>query len=199
MREEILLKRLRAGDTSAMDDLVRLYYPEILRYCKWHAPDAYLAEDAAQETFLKAIKYFGRCGFSGKLRNFLYKIAGNTCIDLYRSKGRDYVPLEEMNTKIICEEPGVDEAEERIYIRELIRKLEPSTQEIVILRFGQELKLREIADIMGMPMRTVQSKLRAALKELKSQLVTDMHSFTKSGHIGAPMKGGESDGKRYGK
>ncbi len=109
------------------------------------------------------------------------------------------MPLEEMNTKIICEEPGVDEAEERIYIRELIRKLEPSTQEIVILRFGQELKLREIADIMGMPMRTVQSKLRAALKEIKAQLVTDMHSFTKSGHIGAPMKGGESDGKRYGK
>lgn len=170
MREEILLKRLRAGDVSAMDELVRMYYPEILRYCKWHAPDAYLAEDAAQETFLKAIKYVGRCGFSGKFRNFLYKTAGNTCIDLYRSKGRDYVPLEEMNTEILYTEPGFEETAEQIFIRELVRKLEPSVQEIVILRFGQDLKLREIADIMGMPMRTVQSKLKAALKKIKTQL-----------------------------
>ncbi len=170
MREEILLKRLRALDASAMDEMVRMYYPEILRYCKWHAPDVYLAEDAAQETFLKAIKYFGRCGFSGKLRSFLYKIAGNTCIDLYRSKGQDYVPLEEMNTEIMYAEPGFQEAAEQIYIRELVRKLEPSTQKIVILRFGQDLKLREIADIMGMPMRTVQSKLKAALKEIKAQM-----------------------------
>lgn len=182
MREEILLKRLRAGDASAMDELVRMYYPEILRYCKWHAPDVHLAEDAAQETFLKAIKYLGRCGFSGKFRNFLYKIAGNTCIDLYRSRGRAPVPLEEVNADISYAEQGFEEAADQLFIKELVRKLEPSSQEIVILRFGQDLKLREIAGIMDMPMRTVQSKLRAALKELKTQL----------------MKGGEADGKRYG-
>ena len=79
-------------------------------------------------------------------------------------------------------EQGFEEAADQLFIKELVRKLEPSAQEIVILRFGQDLKLREIAGIMDMPMRTVQSKLRAALKELKTQL----------------MKGGETDGKRYG-
>lgn len=181
MREEILLKNLQAGDASAMDELVRMYYPEILRYCMWHAPDVHLAEDAAQETFLKAIKYLGGCRFSGKFRSFLYKIAGNICIDLYRSRRRDNVPLEGMNNELCYAEQGFEEAADQMFIRELVRKLEPSVQEIVILRFGQDLKLREIADIMGIPMRTVQSKLRMALKEMKLEL----------------MKGGEADGKGY--
>lgn len=183
MREEILLRKLFAGDASAMDELVRMYYPEILRYCKWHAPDAHLAEDAAQETFLKAIKYLGGCGFSGKFRNLLYKIAGNTCIDLYRNRQRDYVQLEEMKQELYYAEQGFEEAADKLLLQGLVRKMEPSVQEIVLLRFGQDLKLREIADIMGLPMRTVQSRLRAALKEIRHEL----------------MKGGEANGKKNGK
>ena len=78
MREEMLLKKLKEGDESVLEQLVCLYYPDILRYCIWHAPDRYLAEDAAQETFLKAINYVGACGFSGKFKAFLYKIALNS-------------------------------------------------------------------------------------------------------------------------
>lgn len=43
-------------------------------------------------------------------------------------------------------------------------------QEILILRFGQNLKLREIAEIVGLPMRTVQSKVKAGLKEIEREL-----------------------------
>ena len=56
MREEILIKNLQNGDASALDELISMYYQEILRYCIWHAPDRTQAEDAAQETFLKAVK-----------------------------------------------------------------------------------------------------------------------------------------------
>ena len=65
-------------------------------------------------------------------------------------------------------------------IEELVRRLEPAMQEVAILRFRQDLKLREIAVIMEMPMRTVQSKLRQALKEIKVEL----------------LKGGTADGKK---
>lgn len=86
MREEILIKNLQNGDASALDELISMYYQEILRYCIWHAPDRTQAEDAAQETFLKAVKYLGNFGFSGKFRAFLYKIAANTCIDMQKNK-----------------------------------------------------------------------------------------------------------------
>ena len=49
-------------------------------------------------------------------------------------------------------------------------QLEPEQRELVLLRFAQQLKLREIAQITGLPLRTVQSRLRAALKTLKMQL-----------------------------
>ena len=62
MREEILIKKLQNGDASALDELISMYYQEILRYCIWHAPDRTQAEDAAQETFLKAVKYLGNFG-----------------------------------------------------------------------------------------------------------------------------------------
>ena len=180
MREEILIQNLLAGDSSAMDELVRMYYPEILRYCRWHAPDAHLAEDAAQETFLKAIKYLGRGGFSGKFRSFLYKIAVNTCIDMHRNKWQEHVSFEGMNCEMDYVETGFEDATDKLLIEELVRRLEPAMQEVVILRFKQDLKLREIAAVMEMPMRTVQSKLRNELKEIKAEL----------------MKGGKTNGKR---
>lgn len=51
MRTDELLNRLEQGDAEALDELIRMYYPEILRYCLWHTSDRQSAEDAAQETF----------------------------------------------------------------------------------------------------------------------------------------------------
>ena len=61
-------------------------------------------------------------------------------------------------------------AEEKANLRALTAQLEPEQRELVLLRFAQQLKLREIAEITGLPLRTVQSRLRAALKTLKMQL-----------------------------
>lgn len=170
MREEILVRRLQAGDDSALEELTEMYYPEILKYCRWHAPDRSLAEDAVQETFLKAFKYVGSCGFSGKFRAFLYRIAGNVCIDMKRSKWVDYVPFDELDEGIDWGRTGLEEVEEDMVIRALVKGLEPQCREIVILRFKQNLKLREIGEIMGLPMRTVQSKLKGALRQMEREL-----------------------------
>lgn len=170
MREEILLKQLQEGEESALEQLVCLYYPDILRYCIWHAPDRHMAEDAAQETFLKAIKYVGACGFSGKFKAFLYKIALNTCRDMQKSKWEKRIPLSGMEDEVRYNEEGFSEAEEELAIRAYTRELDELSQEIVLLRFRQNMKLREISEVLGLPMRTVQSKLRKALKSIKTEL-----------------------------
>ena len=170
MREEILIKKLQNGDASALDELIKLYYPEILRYCVWHAPDGALAEDAAQETFLKAVKYMGNVKFSGKFRAFLYKIAANTCIDMQKNKWNKRTALDELQVEPVYTEKEFETAEDELVIRNLVKNLEPKQQEIVMLRFAQNLKLREIAEIVDLPMRTVQSKLKAALKQIEREL-----------------------------
>lgn len=170
MREEILLKRLYAGDESALEQLIPLYYPDILRYCIWHAPDRNLAEDAAQETFLKAVKYLEACRFSGNFRAFLYKVALNTCRDMQKNKWSRRISLEEAADEIYYAEKGFTDAEEALVIKAYTKRQDTLSQEIILLRFLWNLKLREIAEITGLPMRTVQSKLRTALKQIKAEL-----------------------------
>ena len=150
MQTERLLRRAQAGDPAALDALVREYYPQILRYCRWHLPDAQLAQDAAQETFLKAVRWLDGC--SG------------------RASARDGPPLESLPEEPAYQEAGFALTEEELSLRALTARLEPELQELVLLRFGQQLKLREIAQITGLPLRTVQSRLRSALKTLKIQL-----------------------------
>lgn len=168
-REDKLIQKIEEGDSRAADELVGIYYPEILRYCLWHAPDRLLAEDAAQETFLKAIRYFDRYVHKGKFKSFLYQIAANTCVDMKRKRWLTDVSYEELTVDPAYSETGFDEIDSDIALKQLVCRLPQETQEIVILRFGQDLTMREIAKITGLPLRTVQSRLRAALKKMKRE------------------------------
>lgn len=169
-REDELVKRMERGDPAAADELIKLYYPDILRYCLWHAPDRSLAEDAAQETFLKAIRYFDRYAHKGKFKPFLYRIAANTCIDMQRKNNRPDIPLEEMAVDPGRLEPAFENIHADMAVRQLVSSLPKQQREIVLLRFSQDLTLREIAEATGQPLRTVQTRLRAALKKLKAEM-----------------------------
>lgn len=168
-REDKLIQKMEQGDKGAVDELTAMYYPEILRYCLWHAPNRCLAEDAAQETFLKAIRYFDRYTHRGKFRAFLYRIAANTCTDMRRRDKCREVSLEVTKTDAPYVEYGFEEVRSDMVLRQLTDTLSEEQREIVLLRFGQDLTIREIGEVTGMPLRTVQSRLRSALKTLKKE------------------------------
>lgn len=168
-REDKLIQKLEQGEPGAADELIAAFYPEVLRYCLWHAPDRSLAEDAAQETFLKAIRYFDRYTHQGKFKSFLYRIAANTCTDMRRKYCRPDISLEESAIDPGYEEPAFDAIRSDMALRQLVSGLPPDQREIVLLRFGQDLTLRETAEVVKLPLRTVQSKLRSALKKLKKE------------------------------
>lgn len=169
-REDELIKRMEQGDRSAADELIKIYYPDILRYCLWHAPNRFLAEDAAQETFLKVIRYFDRYSHKGKFRSFLYQIAANTCIDMQRKNRNHDISLERSEIDPPYLEPTFDSIHSDFALIQLVDGLPQEQREIVLLRFGQDLTLREIAEVLHLPLRTVQSRLRYALKKLKTEI-----------------------------
>ena len=148
-REDKLIKKLEHGDMSALDELISLYYSDILRYCICHTADRQTAEDAVQETFLKTVRYLDRYIHKGKFRSFLYQVAANTCVDMWR---------------------GFKRAETEMDFMLLIKELPEEQREIIYLRFAHDLTLREIGQILNLPQRTVQSRLRAALKRMKKEL-----------------------------
>lgn len=168
-QEEQLMRKISQGDREAAEELVRLLYPELLRYCLWHVPRREEAEDAVQETFLKAIRYYDRYVHRGSCRAFLYRIAANTCIDMQRRSAATAASIEALD-ELPEECSPLERVQEDWSFRQRIRSLKPEQQELVLLRFGQQLSLREIAAATGLPLRTVQSRLRAALKQLKNQL-----------------------------
>ena len=177
-RENELLKKIAKGETEYWEELIGMYYEDILRYCIYHAPDKTAAEDAVQETFLKVIRYMPDYRHRGKFRAFLYKVAANTCKDQWRkctreewfdtdmeaSDGEKKLPEE-----MIYLETGYAKTEGDINFLRLIRKLPEDQREVVYLKYAQELSFREIAEILGIPARTVQSRLRIALKKLRKK------------------------------
>lgn len=169
-REDELIQKIEQGDPGAAEELITLLYPEILRYCLWHAPDRSLAEDAAQETFLKAIRYFDRYTHKGRFKSFLYQIAANTCIDMRRKNRYTDISLEESDIDPAYSDPAFEDVRSDMMLRQLVRDLPKDQQEIVLLRFGQDLTMREIGKVVNLPLRTVQSKLRSALKKLKAEI-----------------------------
>lgn len=171
-REDELVKRMEQGDQGAADELIKMFYPDILRYCLWHAPNRSLAEDAVQETFLKAIRYFDRYTHKGKFRSFLYQIAANTCIDMQRKNRNPDISLEESEIDPPYLEPAFEILHSDLAMIQLVDSLPEEQREIVLLRFGQDLTLREIAEVLHLPLRTVQSRLRSALKKLRAELDT---------------------------
>lgn len=169
-REKELIRKTEAGDEEALSELIQMYYSEILRYCRFHTPGMEEAQDAVQETFLKVVRYLKTQRFKGNFRPYLYKIALYTCIDMSRKRRGKDMPLEEESGEAVYEETGFARTEADMQMQALIGRLDTSSQEILLLRFGQELTMREISEITGTPMRTVQSRLRAALKQIEKEV-----------------------------
>ncbi len=178
-REDELIKQIKKGSRECLDELVELYYPAILRYCLWHMPDRESAQDATQETFLKLVRFIDRYSHKGQFKAFLYKIAANTCIDIMRKNSAPEVSIESFTELPLsaeyCKESGFQAAEDRQQLTSSLSCLDPASRELVLLRYGQELTLKEISSVTGLPLRTVQTRLRRAIQKVKDLTADNGH------------------------
>lgn len=133
-------------------------------------PDRESAQDAVQETFLKFVRFIGRYEPRGQFRAFLYQIAANTCTDMKRSLSCAELLTEQIIENTRYEENGFQTATDRQQLATAYRALDDASKELVLLRYGQELTFREIAAVTGLPMRTVQTKLRRAVRIMRNIL-----------------------------
>lgn len=170
-REKAIIRKAKQGDISALDELIRLYYSDIFKYCCWHTSSIEQAEDATQDTFYKAIRFINAYKNNGTFRAFLYKIALNTCIDLSRKNSlHDTHSLDNTNDEITITEIRYENIESDIDFALMLSSLTDKQRELVILRYAHDLTIKEIAEITGSNLRTCQSNIRKALKQLKNTL-----------------------------
>ena len=170
------------SDPAAFVQLYRRHYDAIFRYCVHRLFDRHMAEDITAEIFLKVVENFDSFrGNERQFRNWLYKIATNAVNDhLRRTARRDGLIInsrEQTNNQVNdCEESD----EKLALLKEAVLSLKPRYQTIITLRFFENLKLTEIAEVLASSPGTVRSQLARALAKLRKILATD---FTEKSEV----------------
>ena len=168
------IARCLRGDASAFEPLVRRYQRVLFSVAYRMLGNYEDALDATQNAFIKA--YEGLDGYDPDRRFFswIYRIAVNECLNLRRS-GRSHEPV----TELLADAPRRDEVEagelsERV--QRALRELTAEQREVVVLKYFAELSYDEISKAIGVPEKTIKSRLFSARQRLAARLAMVEHS-----------------------
>lgn len=167
--DEKLYSQVLKGDMAALSELMRRYHSPIYRFLYRQTGDSTLADDLTQEIFIRLLAYRGTA--PTRFKTWVYTIASNLIRDHFKSARYRYEQATDFadDTHEVADAVG-DASTERDEIIEALAKLTPDHREVLILRFYQDLKLEEIAEVTGAPLGTVKSRLFHALKGMKGFL-----------------------------
>jgi len=173
--ETRLVSWAQAGDRDAFGELVRRYRVRVINVVYHMCGDASLSEDAAQEAFIRAWQHLPDFQLHSSLRNWVYRIAVNTALDITRRE-RPGVDVESLELAAPGEnlESDLEQRERASQIRQAVLGLPQASRAVLILREFEGLSYREIAEALDISIGTVMSRLnyaRTRLAEILRPLV----------------------------
>jgi RNA polymerase sigma-70 factor (ECF subfamily) len=169
--ERNLIVQAQQGNRRAFGELVRLHREGVVNVVYWMCGDANLAEDAAQEAFIRAWKHLPNYRPRSPFRNWVYRIATNAALDVLRRE-RETVDADEL--PLTSSEAGPEAsmvAEERtLRVKQAVLALPEASRAVLVLREYEGLSYKGIADTLGIPIGTVMSRLNYARSQLRESL-----------------------------
>lgn len=198
IEQEKELVELAKSDTSAFDKLYTTNYDKILNYIAKRVGNYELAQDITSEVFIIAMKKLWQFKWRGvRFSSWLYRIAINQ-MNLHFRKNKVFMPV---SLELLIEESGFmpiasDDIQQEIIenqdkidrettfnkIREQINKMSPKYQDVITLKYFENKKIKEIAEILNKKEGTVKSLLSRGIADLRkqslnSQKKTEMQPF----------------------
>jgi RNA polymerase sigma-70 factor (ECF subfamily) len=175
------LANAKKGDEQAFGMLVDLYQRPVYNLCYRMLGNANDAEDASQETFIRAYKAFQRYDSSRKFSSWLLTIASNYCIDQHRRKNLpsfsiDALPVPDIRDDQIGIESRYVRGENNDGVRELLGELKEPDRAAVILRYWYDYSYEEIAETLDMTVSAVKSRLHRARNEMAQTWLAEQES-----------------------
>lgn len=184
-----VVKRARKGDSEAFEEILKANYQLVFNVVSRIVPNPQDAVDVCQNVFINAYRKIS--SFEGKsaITTWLYRIAVNEAISFRRSRrllsissvekedsdGDAFVPV--VNTDV----KGTAEQDElKVRVKEAIDKLEDEDRVVLMLREYGDLDYTEIAQIVGIPVGTVRSRLHRAREQLKEILKPYFNSINQN-------------------
>ena len=151
-----------------IEELIDRYGDGILRLCLIYMGERQLAEDAFQETFLKAWRHQANYRGEASEKTWLTRIALNTCRSMLRS-GWFRMWRRSQDVESLLDISAPEEAADPDLTRELCA-LPGKYREVILMYYYEHLNTREMAEILHIPTGTVSTRLRAAKKLLRTRL-----------------------------
>jgi RNA polymerase sigma-70 factor, ECF subfamily len=173
MTDEQLLASIARGDANALSTLFERHQTRLYSFILRTVNDDMLADDIFQEAILRIAR--GASNFearTAKASTWMYRIAFNACIDALR-RARRTLPLDVLGNALASEDdPGMNGADpiELGALRRALDALSPEHRAVVRLSYFEQLGHQDIAEITGVPVGTVKSRLHHALKKLSAAL-----------------------------
>jgi RNA polymerase sigma-70 factor (ECF subfamily) len=180
--EELLLAYRKSHDADLFAELVHRYERELYSYLRRYLGDAEMADDAFQAAFLQVHLKCEQFEAGRAVRPWLYTIATNQAIDLQRRSKRHRMVSLDRSTSSDGEDVGklldlltskeaapteqLTADERREWLHRAVEQLPPSLAEVVNLVYFHDLKYREAADALNIPVGTVKSRMHSAVAKL---------------------------------
>lgn len=168
------IKKALKGDTSAFEALVKKYDSRVYYICLEITKNTADAEDAAQESFIKAYGYLGRFRGDSAFSTWMYSIARNSALDVIRRR-KETVNIDEQaelpgETLEFDPEGSAVSKESANTLKKLILALPEDFRQVLILREIEGCQYSEIAEMLGIGEGTVKSRLSRARSKLREAI-----------------------------
>lgn len=165
------------GDSNAFAQLYSLTVNKVLNYCKCYLKDEYLAQDAVQDIYISALKNIKKLNDPTLFVAWLNQISFHTCYDICKSRKTDYGDIDSEMMEEICDskpdsnpENVVMDTDEKKRLKDAINRLSVSNQQLITLRYFNNMKIDDIVKATGISKSTVKRNLQSAVESLKNMM-----------------------------
>jgi RNA polymerase sigma-70 factor (ECF subfamily) len=190
-QEFVWLEQARRGDQAAFARLVGAYQGPVYNLCYRMLSNAPEAEDAAQETFMRMYTKLHTYQPERKLSSWVLSIASHYCIDRLRRRRGQWLSLDEepVAATLPSQNRGPEDlalrAESRDEVQRLVDMLPAAYRVPLILRYWYDLSYAEIAEVMGLTVQAVKSRLhRARLQVIEKTPASSTLAMAPAGVLG---------------
>ena len=169
--ERELIRRCLDGDAAAFEPLVERYHRPLFRVAARMLGDREEARDVTQTAFLKAYVALATCDGERRFFSWIYRIVVNECLNTLRGRrSMQPVPLDPLINDQLQPAAAVQDtaeaAERHVRIRGALLQLPADQRDVIVMRHFAELSYGEIAAELGIPEKTVKSRLFSARQRL---------------------------------
>jgi RNA polymerase sigma-70 factor, ECF subfamily len=181
--DRLLVEQARAGDQGAFGELVQMHQHAVYNLAYRMLGERGEAEDAAQETFLRAYSHLDRYDAERPFRTWLLSIASNHCIDRLRKRRLTWLSIEEplpphpaLSSDEMEPEDAVISNERSAAVQRMLDELSPEYRAAVVLRYWYDLSYTEIAEMLDTTESAVKSRLFRARQALAEKMMASQES-----------------------